>query len=94
MGPRVPILPGEWGPAGRMGTRVPNNRENGLWIYVQRCTTTRSILHRIYASRNQSTRRMQRIVGERERGTVHVGCIRLLPPEINWAHRLVAVLSF
>ena len=40
------------------------------------------------------TRRMQRIVGERERGTVHGGCIRLLPPEINWAHRLVAVLSF
>ena len=37
---------------------------------------------------------MQRIVGERERGTVHGGCIRLLPPEINWAHRLVAVLSF
>ena len=40
------------------------------------------------------TRRMQRIVGERERGTVHGGCIRLLPPKINWAHRLVAVLSF
>ena len=37
---------------------------------------------------------MQRIVGERERGTVRGGCIRLLPPEINWAHRLVAVLSF
>ena len=33
---------------------------------------------------------MQRIVGERERGTVHGGCIRLLPPEINWAHRLVS----
>ena len=26
--------------------------------------------------------------GERERGTVHGGRIRLLPPEINWAHRM------
>ena len=32
---------------------------------------------------------MQRIVGERERGTVHGGRIRLLPPEINWAHRML-----
>ena len=35
------------------------------------------------------TRRMQRIVGEHERGTVHGGRIRLLPPEINWAHRML-----
>ena len=27
--------------------------------------------------------------GERERGTVHGGRIRLLPPEINWAHRML-----
>ena len=52
MGPPRNGTPGPHSP-GRMGTRVPNNRENGLWIYVQRCTTTRSILHRIYASRNQ-----------------------------------------
>ena len=48
----------------------------------------------ILAKSSKLSRRMQRIVGERERGTVHGGCIRLLPPEINWAHRLVAVLSF
>ena len=39
------------------------------------------------------TRRMQRIVGERERGTVHGGRIRLLPPEINWAHRMLSQSS-
>ena len=39
------------------------------------------------------TRRMQHIVGERERGTVHVGRIRLLPPEINWAHRMLSQSS-
>ena len=36
---------------------------------------------------------MQRIVGERERGTVHGGRIRLLPPEINWAHRMLSQSS-
>ena len=36
---------------------------------------------------------MQRIVGERERGTVHGGRIRLLPPEINWAHRMLSASS-
>ena len=39
------------------------------------------------------TRRMQRIMGERERGTVHGGRIRLLPPEINWAHRMLSQSS-
>ena len=39
------------------------------------------------------TRRMQRIVGERERGTVHGGRIRLLPPEINWAHWMLSQSS-
>ena len=33
--------------------------------------------------------------GERERGTVHGagGRIRLLPPEINWAHRMLSQSS-
>ena len=41
------------------------------------------------------TRRMQRIAGERERGTVHGagGRIHLLPPEINWAHRMLSASS-
>ena len=30
---------------------------------------------------------------ERERGTVHGGRIRLLPPEINWAHRMLGCRS-
>ena len=30
---------------------------------------------------------------ERERGTVHGGRIHLLPPEINWAHRMLSQSS-
>ena len=42
---------------------------------------------------SRPTRRMQHIVGERERGTVHGGRIRLLPPEINWAHLMLSQSS-
>ena len=80
--------------ATKVGTSsTVRSQDSDIYFELRRmCDMRRSLPLIIYLCTSIVTRRMQHIVG-RAWARQYGGCIRLLPPEINWAHRMLSQSS-